>query len=236
MPVNGKVICTGKALQAKYNYLVRPVRVPQNPLNVSMKVFLQQIIDVNEKDQLIELNAWLQFKWKDYRLRWSPSRFDNITSVRFATSEDGGPLWRPDVLLYNSAADQFDSMFMSNMVVSNTGEVQWVPPGIFKATCKIDITWFPFDSQTCFMKFGSWSHHGNSIDLLIDTTDSGESIDTSTYVSNGEWLLVDTPAIRETMYYACCDEPYPTIKFYLYIKRRTLFYAFNLIIPRCSSP
>ncbi|CAJ0947660.1 unnamed protein product, partial [Mesorhabditis belari] len=220
-----------RALQAKYNPLVRPVRDPERALNVSMKVFLQQIIDVNEKDQIIEVNAWLQFKWKDYRLRWSPSRFENITSVRFATSEDGGPLWRPDVLLYNSADEQFDSMFKSNMVVSNTGEIQWVPPGVFKVTCKIDITWFPFDSQTCFMKFGSWSYHGKAIDLLIDTEESGESMDLSTYVSNGEWLLVDAPAIRETKYYACCEEPYPTIKFYIYIKRRTLFYAFNLIIP-----
>jgi len=38
-----------------------------------------------------------------------------------------------------------------------------VPPGIFKSTCKIDITWFPFDDQHCEMKFGSWTYDGNQV-------------------------------------------------------------------------
>ena len=29
-----------------------------------------------------------------------------------------------------------------------------------KSTCKIDITWFPFDEQSCAMKFGSWTYDG----------------------------------------------------------------------------
>lgn len=35
--------------------------------------------------------------------------------------------------------------------------------GIFKSTCKIDITWFPFDDQHCDMKFGSWTYDGNMV-------------------------------------------------------------------------
>ena len=33
-------------------------------------------------------------------------------------------------------------------------------PGIFKSSCPIDITWFPFDDQNCEMKFGSWTYNG----------------------------------------------------------------------------
>ena len=46
------------------------------------------------------------------------------------------------------------------MVVSNEGSCLYVPPGIFKSTCKIDITWFPFDDQLCDLKFGSWTYSG----------------------------------------------------------------------------
>lgn len=46
------------------------------------------------------------------------------------------------------------------MVVRNNGSCLYVPPGIFKSTCKIDITWFPFDDQRCEMKFGSWTYDG----------------------------------------------------------------------------
>lgn len=38
------------------------------------------------------------------------------------------------------------------MVVYNTGDISWIPPGIFKISCKIDIKWFPFDEQRCFFK------------------------------------------------------------------------------------
>ena len=51
-----------------------------------------------------------------------------------------------------SANEDFDSTFKSNEVVYHTGEVNWVPPGIFLASCKMDITYFPFDEQTCYLK------------------------------------------------------------------------------------
>ena len=46
------------------------------------------------------------------------------------------------------------------MVVTNEGHCTYIPPGIFKSTCLIDITWFPFDDQSCEMKFGSWTYNG----------------------------------------------------------------------------
>jgi len=50
-------------------------------------------------------------------------------------------------------------------VVSSNGDVLWIPPAIFKSTCAIDILTFPFDVQTCHLKFGSWTYDGNKLDL-----------------------------------------------------------------------
>jgi len=33
------------------------------------------------------------------------------------------------------------------------------------------------------------------------------------------------------MVYACCDEPYPDVTFRLAMRRRTLYYLFNIICP-----
>ena len=52
------------------------------------------------------------------------------------------------------------------MVVTSTGSCTYIPPGIFKSTCKIDITWFPFDDQDCKMKFGSWTYNGFKVKPL----------------------------------------------------------------------
>lgn len=59
-----------------------------------------------------------------------------------------------------SADEKFDGTFQTNVVVSHEGGCLYVPPGIFKSTCKIDITWFPFDDQKCDLKFGSWTYSG----------------------------------------------------------------------------
>ena len=51
-------------------------------------------------------------------------------------------------------------------MVTSTGSCTYIPPGIFKSTCKIDITWFPFDDQDCKMKFGSWTYNGFKVKPL----------------------------------------------------------------------
>lgn len=56
-------------------------------------------------------------------------------------------IWKPDVLMYNSADEGFDGTYPTNVVVRSNGSCVYIPPGIFKSTCKIDITWFPFDDQ-----------------------------------------------------------------------------------------
>lgn len=63
----------------------------------------------------------------------------------------------------NSADEGFDGTYQTNVVVKHNGSCLYVPPGIFKSTCKIDITWFPFDDQHCDMKFGSWTYDGNQV-------------------------------------------------------------------------
>jgi nicotinic acetylcholine receptor len=49
---------------------------------------------------------------------------------------------------------------MTKAVLHHTGKVVWTPPAIFKSSCEIDVRYFPFYQQTCFMKFGSWTYDG----------------------------------------------------------------------------
>ncbi|VDN26180.1 unnamed protein product [Gongylonema pulchrum] len=202
-------------LMTNYNALERPVSNSSAPLLVKMRLFLQQIVDVDEKNQI----------WEDYKLKWNPEEYDGIKDVRFPS--DSGQVWHPDILLYNSANENFDSTFKSNLVVYSNGEVNWIPPGILKFSCKLDITWFPFDDQICGLKFGSWTFNGFALDLQIDADDpnSAHQMDISDYVVNGEWDLIATPAVRNVKRFECCPEPYPTITFYMHIRRRTLYYG-----------
>ncbi|KAJ1357528.1 hypothetical protein KIN20_015698 [Parelaphostrongylus tenuis] len=218
-------------LRHNYDPYERPVANSSEPLVVSVKIYLQQILDVDEKNQVITLVAWIEYQWTDYKLKWHPSEYGGIKDIRIPGNANA--IWRPDVLLYNSADENFDSTYPVNYVVSHTGHVLQVPPGILKLSCKIDITYFPFDDQMCHLKFGSWTYSGNFIDLRINGPEgkniSEQGMDISYYVENGEWNLLAVPARNETNVFD--DQPYPSIYFYLIIQRRTLYYGLNLIIP-----
>ena len=66
-----------------------------------------------------------------------------------------------------SASESFDGTYQTNVVVTSDGKCSYIPPGIFKSSCQIDITWFPFDDQDCEMKFGSWTY--NRFNVSWDT-------------------------------------------------------------------
>ncbi|XP_017783651.1 PREDICTED: neuronal acetylcholine receptor subunit alpha-7 isoform X12 [Nicrophorus vespilloides] len=213
-----------KNLLDEYNILERPVANESEPLEVKFGLTLQQIIDVDEKNQILTTNAWLNLEWNDYNLRWNESEYGGVKDLRITPNK----LWKPDVLMYNSADEGFDGTFQTNVVVKHNGSCLYVPPGIFKSTCKIDITWFPFDDQHCDMKFGSWTYDGNQLDLVLNSENGG---DLSDFITNGEWYLIGMPGKKNTIVYQCCPEPYVDVTFTIQIRRRTLYYFFNLIVP-----
>ena len=49
-------------------------------------------------------------------------------------------LWTPDILMYNSASQEFDSTYPVNIIVTDNGGCNHVPPGIFQSTCKVILT------------------------------------------------------------------------------------------------
>ncbi|XP_076641331.1 nicotinic acetylcholine receptor alpha6 [Halictus rubicundus] len=212
------------ALLSTYNTLERPVANESQPLEVKFGITLQQIIDVDEKNQILTTNAWLKLEWKDYNLQWNQSDYGGVKDLRITPNK----LWKPDILMYNSADEGFDGTYQTNVVVTHNGSCLYVPPGIFKSTCKIDITWFPFDDQHCDMKFGSWTYDGNQLDLVLNSKEGG---DLSDFIMNGEWYLIGMPGKKNTITYQCCPEPYVDVTFTIQIRRRTLYYFFNLIVP-----
>jgi hypothetical protein len=69
-----------------------------------------------------------------------------------------------------SADGEYVVTTMTKAVLHHTGKVVWTPPAIFKSSCEIDVRYFPFDQQTCFMKFGSWTYDGFQVTSLASGT------------------------------------------------------------------
>lgn len=66
-----------------------------------------------------------------------------------------------------SADGEYVVTTMTKAILHYTGKVVWTPPAIFKSSCEIDVRYFPFDQQTCFMKFGSWTYDGDQVYSIL---------------------------------------------------------------------
>ena len=57
------------------------------------------------------------------------------------------------------------------------------------------------------------------------------SIDLGTYITNSKWDIISAPGNRNEVIYDCCPEPYLDITFTIKLRRRTISYWTNTIIP-----
>jgi nicotinic acetylcholine receptor len=62
--------------------------------------------------------------------------------------------------IFYSADGNYEVTLMTKAVLKYTGEVLWTPPAIYKSYCEINVLYFPFDEQNCYMMFGSWTYNG----------------------------------------------------------------------------
>ncbi|KAJ8733272.1 hypothetical protein PYW08_001570 [Mythimna loreyi] len=219
-------------LLSNYNKLVRPVVNTTDVLRVCIKLKLSQLIDVNLKNQIMTTNLWVEQSWYDYKLRWEPKEYGGVHMLHVPSDH----IWRPDIVLYNNADGNFEVTLATKATIYHQGLVEWKPPAIYKSSCEIDVEYFPFDEQTCVLKFGSWTYDGFKVDLRHMDEQAGSNVvsvgvDLSEFYMSVEWDILEVPAVRNEKFYTCCDEPYLDITFNITMRRKTLFYTVNIIIP-----
>ncbi|KAL3093139.1 hypothetical protein niasHT_022589 [Heterodera trifolii] len=150
-----------------------------------------------------------------------------------------------DIILYNNAHGSPTIAAITKADVYANGSVFWEPPVVYNSMCAIDIKWFPYDEQECYMKFGSWTYGGFELDMVHLDTDVVEhvsqengtvwnvelGVDISEYQESVEFELLSVTGRRHEKRYPCCDYPVIDITYFLKIRRKKLFYTVNLMIP-----
>ncbi|XP_076314678.1 neuronal acetylcholine receptor subunit alpha-9-like isoform X2 [Tachypleus tridentatus] len=179
---------------------------------------------MDERRHILTTSCWITQKWTDYYLRWNVSDFNGIPVVRIPASQ----VWRPDISLYNNAGFyQHADGDTTNVIVRHTGDVTWRARAVLRSSCPMDMKYFPFDVQTCSLKFASRSYDGLQIELIKE---AGQS-ELNEYQENGDFELSDFSATSTVFQYSCCEEFYLEISYRLELRRRPLYYVFNLILP-----
>ncbi|KAK3590157.1 hypothetical protein CHS0354_041212 [Potamilus streckersoni] len=201
-----------------YNKAVRPTSNQSQVTNVSVDFSLTGIIEFDSQKEKLTTSGFLIISWNDYYLQWDPYDYNGTSNV-FIHQDN---VWKPDIALQNGISE-FKGLGSSDLLVNvtNDGIVSWWPYAILQSTCKVDITYFPFDIQTCSLKFTAWSYYKTEVQLTVGSN----QIMFDDYEENSAWTVfgssVDTlPQSSDA-----------TVSFTMRLERKPLFYLLNVIVP-----
>ena len=112
--------------------------------------------------------------------------------------------------------------------VQDTGQILWSYGGNFATSCTLDMTYYPFDTQSCNITIDNWAYTKDLVDLINATS----TVIEQEFLPNGEWDLIDSEVITNT--YKEDTHPgkqFPRVQFRLYLHRKPLYYFINIVTP-----
>ncbi|OWF41680.1 acetylcholine receptor subunit beta-type unc-29-like [Mizuhopecten yessoensis] len=186
-------------------------------LKMNVSFTLRKIQTFEELTSAFTITGVLSITWYDERLEWITTNYNNLTITHFKQKE----IWTPPFVLSNSY-DGIDLLGNDNMHIALTyaGVVNLAIPVKLSSSCDADVTYYPFDQQTCDLILLPWGYSNNQIQLnAISST-----LDTTQYAENPIWNLVST--VQQSF-------QTPTLGFQMAItfKRKPLFFVVNFILP-----
>ncbi|XP_028411337.1 neuronal acetylcholine receptor subunit alpha-6-like isoform X2 [Dendronephthya gigantea] len=195
-----------------YDPDARPVKNTSHPIVITINLLYKQLKDVY---------------WKDDLLKWNASEYGGSSRIRLQPSR----IWKPDLSLYNTAKEDGGTLESAKfkVVVASNGQVEWFTYHILHSVCRIDVSKFPFDTQKCKMKIGSWTQDKLDLDLRLHKPSNG--IDVDSFEKNTEWELTSASAQRNEIEYKCCPAPYVDITYSFEFRRKPLYYIMTIVFP-----
>lgn len=111
------------------------------------------------------------------------------------------------------------------MRIQNTGKVWWTQPFVLKTYCSCDITYYPFDTQTCAITLSTWSYSRSEVDMQFHR----KRVLDEFYRESGEWQYIsfDTSITEEDR----DARGYVMSNVFFTFRRRPQFIVLNTIVP-----
>ncbi|XP_045216741.2 neuronal acetylcholine receptor subunit alpha-5-like isoform X2 [Mercenaria mercenaria] len=213
-------------LTSGYNSISRPVRHAWMHVELQFAIALNQILELDAKHEVLSTYVWIYETWYDENLKWKPEDFQGIDKIMFSAHN----IWLPDIYIFNIAGKSLDGFVNANgtnVLVRSDGNVTWPVPLHIKSACPVDATFFPYDKQTCDIRFGSWIYDISQIDILLQS----RKPDLSNYVLNNEFDIDSASLTRRVINSSLHGCKHPMVHLNIRLKRKTNYYDYIVIAP-----
>ena len=117
------------------------------------------------------------------------------------------------------------------VTVDYTGEIFWIPAGEFITTCSLDLTYFPYDHQTCHITWCTLQSNIQQISLQ-PTNQCIYDLDEDLLGRNGAWDIIETFAFQSNMSGVnSTNETFTAVNFGITVFRKSLYHFIFVISP-----
>ncbi|XP_019622074.1 PREDICTED: uncharacterized protein LOC109468258 [Branchiostoma belcheri] len=190
---------------------------PEN-ITIIFNGSVEQIIDLEEKKELLMASVVIDFKWQDSRLKWDPKYYGDIKTH----SVLGSSIWTPSFTVKRNADPTYRGLQQDVPVrVSSDGLVVWSVETLTTTVCDADPFFFPADTMECHICFSAHTAIKQTIQCQGQEDGSDECHTFSAVKIEGEWYRKDKMFAKDDRE-AC---------FVLHLERAPLFHIATTVGP-----
>ena len=113
--------------------------------------------------------------------------------------------------------------------MNSTGHVTWIYRALVETFCEVNMRYFPFDEQICYIAYGTFDSDSSLVDLESLQNHTSDQL----YVENELILITDNRIFYNQESLQVLDQTftYSRIVIELTMKRVPYFYVLNIIVP-----
>ncbi|CAL8143161.1 unnamed protein product [Orchesella dallaii] len=159
---------------ATYDQSVRPNH-GGDPVAVTVSGYVLDISEISEKTQDFTVSLYLRHQWKDSRLEFTEADV-GMEKIQL-TKEYADKLWKVDTFVVNERESRGHDLLTENVFtrLSSDGTVLTSSRFTIRASCKMELGWFPFDRHTCSLLLESYGQTANDFEYQWKSDSSGNT-------------------------------------------------------------
>ncbi|KAK3102439.1 hypothetical protein FSP39_011397 [Pinctada imbricata] len=222
----------GKTIQSTYNLYndllanytsdIRPVDDDTDILNVTTTLYLTGILELDEPRGQLTSALSMTLMWKDILLTWNPADYELRNKIEISKKH----IWTPELMLISpsQSAEKLGKDSDKVLIYSygaGTGFLSLTIIDIFYTICDIEVTYFPFDTQICEIRFSQYDYADKIRYVILEN-----AMNTDFFLENGVWNVEKTELFTENRNNFNYD-----VVGRIHMKRRSTYYSLNLLGP-----
>lgn len=163
---SGQII-DGVCLPDGYSRLHRPSTAEADVIKVSLDI--ADILEIDDRQNTVTFETYFNLEWQEKRLNVTPELGASGTFVP-VNVELVKELWLPNIYIYNMKSFRTLEVLapMSGLWIKRDKAVLYSQAVIITFFCPMKLGRFPFDSQTCRFRAGSYSYDSSKLLFLTE--------------------------------------------------------------------